>query len=77
MVMQRLRAPVALPLMNVQFVWMVGVGFVFFGEVPALTTIVGAVLVMSAGGIALFEQARIERLARLQLSRNTDAVPAE
>lgn len=79
MVMQRLRAPVALPLMNIQFVWMVAVGFVFFGEVPALTTIVGALLVMCAGGIALMEQVRVDRLARLaQLQgRSGNAVPAE
>ncbi len=79
MVMQRLRAPVALPLMNIQFVWMVAVGFMFFGEVPALTTIVGALLVMCAGGIALMEQVRVDRLARLaQLQgRSGNAVPAE
>jgi drug/metabolite transporter (DMT)-like permease len=77
MVMQRLRAPVALPLMNIQFVWMVGVGFVFFAEVPAATTIVGALLVMSAGGIALLEQARVDRLARLTPSGSPGAVPAE
>ncbi|MDO8882787.1 MAG: DMT family transporter [Pseudotabrizicola sp.] len=77
MVMQRLRAPVALPLMNIQFVWMVGVGFVFFGEVPAATTILGALLVMSAGGIALLEQARVDKLARTSQSRSPGTVPAE
>jgi S-adenosylmethionine uptake transporter len=79
MVMQRLRAPVALPLMNVQFVWMVAVGFVFFGEIPAVTTVLGALLVMCAGGIALMEQVRVDRLARLaQLQgRAGGAVPAE
>lgn len=73
LVMQRLRAPVALPLMNVQFVWMVVVGFVFFAEVPAATTILGAMLVMLAGGIALVEQARVERRAQ----SGSGAVPAE
>lgn len=79
MVMQRLRAPVALPLMNVQFVWMVAVGFVFFGEIPAITTVLGALLVMCAGGIALMEQVRVDRVARLaQLQgRAGGAVPAE
>lgn len=71
LVMQRLRAPVALPLMNIQFVWMVAVGFVFFAEVPAVSTVVGAALVMLAGAIALLEQARVER--RVQPA----AVPAE
>ena len=77
LVMQRLRAPVALPLMNIQFVWMVAVGFVFFAEVPAMTTVMGAVLVMAAGAIALIEQARVDRLARLAQSRGQGAVPAE
>lgn len=76
LVMRRLRAPVALPLMNVQFVWMVGVGFVFFGEVPAALTLVGAALVMLAGIIALTEQAREERLARLA-ARRASAIAAE
>lgn len=76
LVMQRLRAPVALPLMNVQFVWLVAVGFVFFGEVPVLTTVLGALLVMAAGIIALTQQARIDRLARLAAGRAT-VVPAE
>lgn len=79
MVMQRLRAPVALPLMNIQFVWMVAVGFVFFGEVPAITTVVGALLVMCAGAIALMEQARVDKVARLSQmqGQSSGAVPAE
>lgn len=76
LVMQRLRAPVALPLMNVQFVWLVAVGFVFFHEVPQTTTLIGAVLVMAAGLIALTQQARIDRFASLA-ARQTPAVPAE
>lgn len=76
LVMRRLRAQVALPLMNVQFVWMVAVGFLFFGEVPAPLTLVGAVLVMLAGVIALTEQAREERLARLA-ARRAATIPAE
>ncbi|MFN4130486.1 MAG: DMT family transporter [Paracoccaceae bacterium] len=79
LVMQRLRAPVALPLMNIQFVWMVAVGFVFFGEIPATTTVIGALLVMCAGGIALMEQARVDKLARQSRMQGgpTRAVPAE
>lgn len=76
LVMQRLKAPVALPLMNIQFVWMVAVGFLFFAEVPGPLTLVGAALVMLAGVIALTEQAREERLARLA-ARRASAIPAE
>ncbi len=76
LVMQRLRAPVALPLMNVQFVWLVAVGYIFFAEVPAAATILGAALVMVAGIIALTQQARIDRLARMAASPAVP-VPAE
>ena len=76
LVMRRLRASVALPLMNIQFVWMVIVGFLFFGEIPAPFTLVGALMVMLAGIIALTEQAREERLARLA-SRRAEIIPAE
>lgn len=73
LVMQRLRAPVALPLMNVQFVWMVAVGWLFFGEVPLASTLIGAVLVMAAGVVALGEQARIDRLAAARSAREVVA----
>ena len=79
LVMERLRASVALPLMNMQFVWMVAVGFIFFGEVPAITTIVGAGLVMGAGGIALLDQVRMDRISRLAhlQGKSSDAIAAE
>lgn len=76
LVMRRLKAPVALPLMNIQFVWMVVVGFMFFGEVPAAYTLVGALLVMLAGIIAITEQALEERMARLA-ARRAAVIPAE
>lgn len=63
LVMRRLTAPVALPLMNVQFVWMVIVGLVFFGERPGALTLTGAALVMLAGVVAISQQARVNRLA--------------
>ena len=74
LVMQRLRAPVALPLLNIQFAWMVGVGFVFFGEVPQISTVIGALLVMGAGIIALTELGRVERRVRLSAAQ---VIPAE
>lgn len=63
LVMRRLPAPVALPLMNIQFVWMVIVGLVFFGERPDALTLSGATLVMLAGVVAVSQQARVNRLA--------------
>jgi drug/metabolite transporter (DMT)-like permease len=77
LVMRRLRAPVALPLMNIQYVWMVAVGFVFFSEVPQVTDLIGATLIMLAGLIALTQQARLERLALRARGTQAHAIPAE
>lgn len=44
-----LPAHVALPLMNLQFVWMVAIGLVVFDEVPGTGTIMGALLVVASG----------------------------
>ena len=62
-----LPAYVATPLMNLQFVWMVGIGFIAFGEVPAMTTLLGVALVISSGLWLVLE----ERLAR------PNVIPAE
>lgn len=44
-----LSAYVATPLMNLQFVWMVLIGMVAFGEIPSMATIFGATLVIGSG----------------------------
>ena len=44
-----LPAHVALPLMNLQFVWMVAIGLIAFGEIPASGTIIGAMLIVASG----------------------------
>ncbi len=44
-----LPAYVATPLMNLQFVWMVGIGFFGFGELPGPGAILGAALVIGSG----------------------------
>ena len=44
-----LPAYVATPLMNLQFVWMVVIGYVAFGEVPGAGTITGVTLVVASG----------------------------
>lgn len=44
-----LPAHVALPLMNLQFVWMVAIGYAFFGEAPQAGTILGAMLIVASG----------------------------
>ncbi|WP_226621248.1 DMT family transporter [Alloyangia pacifica] len=44
-----LPAYVATPLMNLQFVWMLGIGFFGFGELPTLGALLGAALVIGSG----------------------------
>ncbi|MCA0940804.1 DMT family transporter [Salipiger pacificus] len=44
-----LPAYVATPLMNLQFVWMVGIGFFGFGELPGVGAMFGAALVIGSG----------------------------
>lgn len=62
-----LPAYVATPLMNLQFVWMVMIGFVGFGEVPAMGTMLGVTLVVASGMWLVLE----EHMARARV------IPAE
>ena len=54
-----LPAYVATPLMNLQFVWMVAIGFFAFGEVPGSGTILGAALVIGSGLWLVLSEARL------------------
>ena len=56
----RLKAHVAMMLMNLQFVWMVVIGRIAFGEVPATGTLIGAACIIGAGCFLVLEQARIK-----------------
>lgn len=44
------------PLMNLQFVWMVILGAVFFGEVPAANIYLGVAIVVGSGLYLIYEQ---------------------
>ena len=44
-----LPAFVAMPLMNLQFVWMVAIGALFFSELPTLGTLLGVMMVVASG----------------------------
>ena len=52
-----LPAYVATPLMNLQFVWMVVIGWFGFGEIPALGTMLGVTLVVGSGLWLIFDEA--------------------
>ncbi|MEO0771838.1 MAG: DMT family transporter [Pseudomonadota bacterium] len=67
--LRALPAYVVTPLMNLQFLWMVGMGFVFFGEVPGVGTYLGAAIIIAAGSWLVWDEAR-ER-------ENRSVVPAE
>ncbi|AUC55297.1 MAG: DMT family transporter [Sagittula sp.] len=65
-----LPAYVATPLMNLQFVWMVVIGFAAFGEVPTAATVVGVMLVVGSGAWLVLE----DHVGRVRAAR---MVPAE
>ncbi|WP_127112283.1 DMT family transporter [Shimia sediminis] len=44
------------PLMNLQFVWMVALGAVFFGEVPAANIYLGVAIVIGSGVFMVWDQ---------------------
>ncbi|QFS83137.1 EamA-like transporter family protein [Roseivivax sp. THAF40] len=53
-----LPAYVATPLMNLQFVWMVLIGFLAFGEIPSVGTLAGVSLVIGSGLWLVIDNAR-------------------
>lgn len=56
-----LPAFVVTPLMNLQFLWMVAIGVLAFGEMPGLGTYIGAAIVIAAGSWLVWDQARPKR----------------
>lgn len=74
--LRHLAAYAVTPLMNLQFVWMVLIGILFFNEVPDASTFVGVVIVMGSGLFLVFDQAQkrqplplAERLMRAEHNR--------
>lgn len=51
-----LAAHAVTPLMNLQFVWMVGLGVVAFGEIPAPGTYLGVAIVIGSGLFLVWDQ---------------------
>lgn len=50
------------PLMNLQFVWMVVLGYTVFGEVPGLAAVLGAAIVVVSGMFLVWDQATPKHL---------------
>lgn len=59
-----LPAYTATPLMNLQFVWMVIIGAVVFGEVPGSNIYLGALIVVASGMYLVYDQFAPNRAAR-------------
>lgn len=71
--LRMLPAYTATPLMNLQFVWMVLIGAVFFGEIPDSQVFVGATIVVGSGLYLVYEQF----LSMRRRSRDMLMAPAE
>ena len=80
-----LPAYVVTPLINLQFIWMVGLGILLFGERPGIEVYTGAILMILAGAWLVWDQVRRSKAiqdvpATLALSRQDQVptvVPAE
>ncbi|WP_282159274.1 DMT family transporter [Shimia thalassica] len=57
------------PLMNLQFVWMVALGAVFFGEIPEGNIYLGVAIVISSGIFLVYDQMAPERVRTNWLAR--------
>ena len=59
-----LPAYVVTPLMNLQFLWMVVIGYALFGEIPGSGVYLGAAIIILAGSWLVWDQARSEQHSR-------------
>jgi drug/metabolite transporter (DMT)-like permease len=58
-------APVLSPFIYTQIVWMIGLGFLVFGDLPDLWTLVGSAIVI-ASGLYLLNRERARPAAMVQ-----------
>ena len=72
-----LPAYVVTPLMNLQFLWMVAIGALVFGEMPSAVVYLGAAIVISAGAWLIYDQSTARPDAAPRRSRKTRILPAE
>ena len=49
-------APVLAPFIYIQIVWMIALGFLVFGDVPTLSTLIGAAIVVASGLYILYRE---------------------
>ena len=54
--LRMMAAYVVAPLLNLQFVWMIAIGIIFFEEVPQAATILGAAIVIASGIFVVWDR---------------------
>ena len=54
-------APVLAPFFYSQIVWMVGLGYIVFSDVPGATTVLGASIIVGSGLYLLYRERRLKR----------------
>lgn len=64
--LRSIAAYVATPLMNVQFIWMVLIGAMFFGEQLSLSAYLGAAVIIASGTFLIWDQFAPQRAAALR-----------
>ena len=57
------QAPALAPFIYVNLIWMTGLGYVVFGDVPDIATVAGGTIVIGSGLYLLYRERRAERLA--------------
>lgn len=53
-------APVLAPFFYTQIVWMVGLGYLVFADLPGRTTVIGAAIIISSGLYLLYRERRVK-----------------
>jgi drug/metabolite transporter (DMT)-like permease len=56
-------AAVLAPFMYTQILWMIGLGYVVFADVPTIYTLVGAAIVVGSGLYILYREQKVARTA--------------
>ncbi len=57
-------APTLAPFLYTQIVWMVGLGYFAFGDIPGLWTLVGSAVIMSSGLYLLYRERAVKTVAK-------------
>ncbi|WP_299844233.1 DMT family transporter [uncultured Roseovarius sp.] len=73
--LKMLPAFVVTPLMNLQFLWMVAIGILIFGEMPGAMVFVGAAIIIAAGAWLIYDQAAPK--PNIVAAKKPGIIPAE